>query len=239
MADKQEWKGESYEAFRERIFGTPYMVWHDGPGVSGSLRREGEEGEHNRAMLTEGAEGQDYAAIVGWEAFDPVGGVIVLKPLVKTARRPEFVGRLVEYLQKHDKHASKADIAERETLLADVIANSGSFASLDALMTSSKVPSREVVESLLKKVEGKHYLTRYHAANSLLKMVKGKKAGISKHKKIFRGIISRIGEDNKELPNNDEDRARYAKTAKTLRGMVSRRWPMLKLKLAVKKITKK
>lgn len=235
MSRSTEWKGETYEAFRERVFGDAYAVWHDGPHLSGPLPSSGEEGDHNRAMLTQGAQQEDYAAIVGWEAFDAQQGVAVLKPLVATARKPEFIGRLVAFLQTHDTDATKQDIADREQLLTSVVEGAGSFASLDALMTASKIPSKAVLEALLKKVEDDAYLTRYHAANSILKLLKGDAADIYAHKTLFRGIVSRVDDRNKELPLSAEDRERFAVSARKLRRMINLRWPLLKLKRLVTK----
>ena len=231
MSKKPEWEGENYERFRERVFGTPYEVFHDGAGVRGSMDRTPEEAEHTRKMLTEGVELQDHAAVIGWREFDAEAGVKILKPMVKTATADQFIAELVRFLQKYDKNESAADKKAREELLNKVIQRAGSYGSLSALMTSGEMPNKKIVESLLEKVATSDgYLVRYHAANALIRMVKGKKAEIYDHKTLFRGIISSLDDDNKELPVSDEDRERFAKAAKKLRGMVKRRWPMIKLK---------
>lgn len=230
MADKKEWEGEDYTAFRERVFGTPYEVFHDGPGVRGSMDRSPEEAEHSRRMLTEGVELQDHVAVVGWREFDPQAGLAILKPMVKTARDDQFIAELVKFLQKYDKRATRADKKAREALLNKVIERAGSYGSLHALMVSGGVPNRKLVESLLEKVASSDgYLVRYHAANALIKMAGKGEIGDENNRKIFKHVISSV-EDGKELDNTEEDFIRYAKAAKMLKGMVLRRWPMIKLK---------
>lgn len=233
MADKRVWEGEDYGAFRERVFGTPYMVWHDGARAHGLYNLSDEEKAHTERMLTEGVKQGDYAAIVGWEAYDTERAVEVLKPVVQTAKDVELIGELVAFLEKYDTKATKKDKQARINLLTSAIERSGSYASLGTLMKAGGVPTKKIVNALLDRVEnGGDYLIRYHAANSLLQIA-GKKREISEHKKLFGLIISRL-EDQKEMPDQEEDLERYRKAADMLRGMVQRRWPFLKLGRALK-----
>ncbi len=218
---------ESYSDFRNRVFGMPYDVWHDGPIPRGlSSIPDGPEREHARAMLTEGVvEHGDDAAVEGWADFDPEEGIRIMKPLLGKATNANFVAAVTRFLNEHDTNATDEERVSKNSDFVKTMKLSSGASSLDSLMTASEVPTKEVVEALLDRVaHSPEYLERYHAAESLLKIGKVKRTDIASHNKLFSLIVSRIDrEDMTELENNNEDWKRYALAAKKIRAMLRRR----------------
>ncbi len=232
-------ENETYAQFRERIFGEPYMVWHDGayPGTLSNV--DDKERGYVAKMLTMGVlEDRDHVAVDAWGDFDPEAGLKLLKPLIGKYQDAQFVAALTRFLQKYDNGASDEENEAVEDAFVSSLNNAGSFGSIDTVMTAKDFPSKKVIQALLDNVANSpEYLIRYHAANSLLKIAR-KKREIGSYNRLFKLIISRVV-DSKEMENTPDDFERYKKAARVLKRMITLRWPMIRLASAIGKIKSK
>jgi hypothetical protein len=224
---KRKRKDETYEDFRERVFGTPYMVWHDGAHTGALSNVPTDEREHVAKMLTKGVvEEFDHVAVDAWGDFDPEAGVKILKPMLGESGNAQFRAALAKFLKKYDRSASKQDVIVRNQELVDAVETAVGFAGLDAVMAAGDFPTRKMINALLSHVEfSGDYLVRYHASNSLLKIA-GCKRSIDQRSRLFRLIVPKT-QDNKELPDTSEDKKRYKKASRLLRRKIYLRLPFL------------
>lgn len=204
---------ESYEDFSVRMFGTPYMVWHDGPDTSSLARLQSpEEREHAFQMLLKGMAQQDGVAIEGLGVLDAERALPYVKKL-----RPDLTnqGIVVAYVQFMKKFDPTCEVDDLVNLLVHVV-NHGGFTALDAIIALRQVPTAHSVKTLLSLVEkSSEYLVRYHAANSLLHIAGVAPSSIDQHPALFESIRG-----PSEGGAQPEDYARYAEAAASLRAML-------------------
>jgi hypothetical protein len=220
---------ESYKDFRERVFGAEYIVWHDAPQLDALKNVNEQDRDHVVQMLTEGVvEHQDHVAIEGWTVFDPAHGLPIVKSQIGKGGSPAFIAGVAKFLKEFDLHETKEDILKRESEVANVVKNSKGFGSLDALISASEFPTREVIEALLERVAtADDYLIRYHSANALLKIA-GKKKSIADID-LFDLVVSTV-ENGNEMPNSASDFERYKKASIELRKLIQKSDPSILLK---------
>ncbi len=202
---------ETYEEFRERIFGTPYLIWHDGPDCSSLGFLRGDEKEQAFVFLLQGLEEGDYVAIQGLSVLDPVRAVPFIRKAYALPQQKLSRLALADFLRRHDPNA---DI---EKLGNDIVATlkQNNLFSIDAVISLKNFPTPSVIEILLLLVE-KHedYLIRYHAANSLLFIAH--RPGIESQDELL--FLLRSGSTDDSIP---EDFIRYKKAADMLRGILA------------------
>lgn len=201
---------ENWEEFKERIFGTPYMIWHDGVGdYSRELARE--DPDHVRKMLQEGLSNDDYVAVealkqVNLPEFIP--DLLLRLPNVKGKFQIELATMLQEKLAPSDDRFAKVVIHE--------LLYPSWLMRIDAAILLRKFPASFVTGALLERVtHDSDYLVRYHSAESYLKVLGIKPASIFEHEEIFPLIIS-PGEGKKQTQDDFE---RYKQAAEMLRAL--------------------
>ncbi|MBM3695570.1 MAG: hypothetical protein FJW79_06520 [Actinobacteria bacterium] len=199
----------TWNDLRERLFGTPYEVWHDGIQEDQFAAADPAE---LRAALPEGlADGDWVAAATARHLGDPA-----FLPLLE-ARRGMGGGRFVV-------EAARAIVAlggDREAAVAWSVEALGRGAwsdRLDVALGLRHLPGDGVVEALLGAVEGDpEYLVRYHAAESLLHLGEIEPQDISLHPDVFPDLVA-----GAEGEPTQEDRRRHARAAAALRRRLER-----------------
>ena len=196
----------SWDDLRQRLFGTPYEVWHDGI-------HEGQidlaDPTALRAALPEGlAEGDWVAAVAARRLADPA-----LLPLV-AARLGIGGGRFaVEAAQAIAELGG--DRAAATAWVVEALGWGGWSDRLDVAMGLRHLPGEGVIEALLAAVENDpEYLVRYHAAESLLHLGEVTPTDISLHPGIFSDLVA--GADQEPTA---EHHARHACAAAALRAL--------------------
>ena len=199
----------SWDDLRERLFGTPYEVWHDGI-------HEGQidlaDPAELRAALPEGLEAGDWVAAAAARRLKDPGFLPLL-----AARLGIGGGRFCV-------EAARAIVAlggEREAAVAWAVAALGRGGwpdRLDVAMGLRHLPGSGVIEALLTAVESDpEYLVRYHAAESLLHLGGIEPPDITGHPEVFADLAA--GADREPT---DEEKQRHARAAAALRGLLAR-----------------
>lgn len=197
----------SWDDLRQRLFGTPYEVWHDGI-QEGQLDLA--DPAELRATLSEGLEAGDWVAAVAVRRLaDPA-----LLPLV-AARLGIGGGRFAVEAARAiaslggDRRAATAWVVE-------ALGWGGWPDRLDVAMGLRHLPGEGVIEALLAAVENDpEYLVRYHAAESLLHLGGIEPTDITLHPDVFSDLVA--GADQ-EL--TAEHRDRHARAAAALRRLL-------------------
>jgi len=225
MKQQQFDPNESYEAFRERVFGPAYMVWHEGGPDVEQIRaiKDPQERLHTAKMLTRGiVEEKDVDAIPAWAVFDAQKGVEVIKPLVAHGEKGGFIAALAQFLFQYDLEATEKEKTLYHDLIIGMVTEDRGIHALDTIIAARKLPiDQEIVDALLDRVaHAPGYLTRYHAANSLLELGNIEPRGIADHKDIFSLIVPRLDVKQHELKPNDADWKRHKQAADLLKALI-------------------
>jgi hypothetical protein len=199
----------TWDELRERLFGTPYEVWHDGFDEG---RIDLADPQELRAALPEGLAAGDWVAAVVARRLGDAG----LLPLV-AARLGIGGGRFAV-------EAARAIVAlggDRDAAVTWAVASltrGGWPDRLDVALGLRHLPGAGVVEALLGVVaDDPEYLVRYHAAESLLCLGGVEPGDISLHGEVFSDLVA--GAD-REL--TDDDRQRHARAAAALGRLLTR-----------------
>lgn len=195
--------GRPWAEVRNELFGTPYMVWHDGPEFSGLRAAWREEPEAVLEQLFAGmAEGDSLAA----------QSLSELQP----APTGEVADRVIASLREHLPGApasSRVQIgltlykltgdtawAEPIVTVLDGVVHWGD--RIDAAIALREVPpSTELRAALLRNVATDDYLVRYHSATTVLRW-----AGVDRE-------LSDADHDLFALVAKDDDAAAWARAA--------------------------
>ncbi|MFH1329364.1 MAG: hypothetical protein ABIJ48_01700 [Actinomycetota bacterium] len=198
-----------WDDLRERLFGTPYEVWHDGIH-EGQL--DATDPAELRAALPEGLAARDWVAAVAARRL----GDRDLLPVV-AARLGIGRGRFAV-------EAARPIITlggDHEAAIAWVIEALGRGGwpdRLDVAVGLRHLPDDRVVAALLTAVEGDpDYLVRYHAAESLLHLGEIEPRDITLHPEVFSDLAAGANSE----PTDDE-RQRHSQAADALRGLLGR-----------------
>jgi hypothetical protein len=160
---------DDYAAWRESIFGEPYLVWHDGPGFDDLARSFAEDPDQVTAMLAAGLDDNDALAAESMRELE-----------VDDAQRARFVELLTAALPgatgalQVEIGASLAALtgdgswaAEVVTVLDSPDAHWG--VRLDAARRLADVGATpDLVAAAARGVCDPEYLVRYHSARTLL-----------------------------------------------------------------------
>lgn len=190
---------------RERMFGEPYMVWHDGPDFTG-LRAEWQRDPAALIdLLFEGMAEDDALASQSWSELVPAPTGEVLD---------QAVAKLEEHLNTAGPNAT-VQIArtlfkltgstEWEVPVTAVLDSSVHWGNrIDAAMALRDFPPSDTGRaSLLRNVQTEDYLVRYHSATTLLQWA-GVETSIEDHDELFTLLVK------------DEDPAAWKKVADAL-----------------------
>ncbi|MBN2114560.1 MAG: hypothetical protein JW785_10600 [Acidimicrobiia bacterium] len=199
----------SWDELRERLFGTPYEVWHDGIQEG---RLDAADPQELRAALPEGlADGDWVAAVAARRLADPS-----LLPVV-TARLGIGGGRFAVEAARTIV-ALGGDRAAAVSWAVDALGWGAWSDRLDVAMGLRHLPGPGVVEALLAAVEqDPDYLVRYHAAESLLHLGGIAPLDITGHPEVFADLVA--GADREPTA---EERRQHARAAAALRRLLER-----------------
>jgi hypothetical protein len=200
---------DGWDALRERLFGTPYEVWHDGIQED---RLETADPAELRAALPEGLDAGDWVAAVAVRRLgDPA-----LLPLV-AARLGVGGGRFA--VEAARVIAELGGDREAATAWAVEALGWGGWPDrLDVAMGLRHLPGAGVIEALLACVaRDPEYLVRYHAAESLLHLGGIEPADITSHPEVFSDLAAGANGEP-----TDEDHQRHSRAVEALRRLLGR-----------------
>ncbi|MGI5148075.1 HEAT repeat domain-containing protein [Plantactinospora sp. CA-294935] len=188
-------RGEKWPDWRRDVFGDPYLVWHDGPDFARLLSVARDEPEVVARMLGVGVAAADslaaesIAALAG-AGLAPSGAEALLRAALPAASGT-FQVRVAQAL-----HVLTGDESWAEPV-ASVLAEGAHWGErIDAATAlAGFAPTPRLVEALARAVRDRHYLVRYHAANTLLRYA-GRRTDVSTHPALF--ALIRSGDDDTE-----------------------------------------
>jgi hypothetical protein len=181
-----------WTAFREAMFGEPYLVWHDGPDFTLIADRYAGDPELVQRELAAGiAEGDALAA----QACRELGASDEQKPalveLLERALPSSSSGTRTEIATSlHALGSSSHSTEDLAQEVCDVLLGVDHWGvRLDAAMRlASFAPTARLVEAAAAGVRDEEYLVRYHCANTLLQWA-GRPADISADDELFRLLV--------------------------------------------------
>lgn len=199
----------SWDELRERLFGTPYEVWHDGIQEG---RLDAADPDELRAALPEGLAAGDWVAAVATRRLaDPT-----LLPLL-TARLGIGGGRFAVEAARAIV-ALGGDRAAAVSWAIDALGWGAWSDRLEVAMGLRHLRGPGVIEALLAAVEhDPDYLVRYHAAESLLQLGDITPLDITDHPEVFADLVA--GADREPTP---EERRQHARAAAALGRLLGR-----------------
>lgn len=174
---------ESYDDFRERVFGSPYDIWHDGPDMRAISRIPANERECAFLLLLEGLSKGDDVAVEALGALDPVRALPeIQKKWKENLNSKQLWIALAEFLRQHDPAATLEELAN---VIIGTLRQNNVF-SINAVIVLRHYPVREVVDALLMLI-AKHqdYLIRYHAVTSLLVILHDPSPDLDSHRDLL------------------------------------------------------
>ncbi|MEN3612184.1 hypothetical protein AAH979_21850 [Plantactinospora sp. ZYX-F-223] len=210
-------RGEKWPDWRRDVFGDPYLVWHDGPDFTRLLTVARDEPDVVARMLDAGMAARDslaaesIAALAG-DGLAPPGAEALLRAALPAASGT-FLVRVAQALRVLTGDESWAEP------VASVLAEGAHWGDrIDAAIAlAGFAPTPRLVDALALAVRERHYLVRYHAANTLLRYA-GRRPEVSTHPALF--ALIRSGDDDTE-PDTEvtaqrAEAARRLHTAATL-----------------------
>lgn len=199
----------SWNDLRERLFGTPYEVWHD--GIPEGRIDLADPAELRDALPAGLGDGDWVAAVAVRRLADPA-----LLPLV-AARQGIGGGRFAVEAARAIAELG-GDRAAATAWVVEALAWGGWPDRLDVAVGLRHLPGEGVIDALLAAVENDpEYLVRYHAAESLLHLGKVIPTDITLHPGIFSDLVA--GTDEESTAGH---RARHARAAAALRALLER-----------------
>jgi len=204
-ADEQRWR-----EWKERTFGSEYMIWHDGLWTGDIISLTGERREEALTMLRLGVSlGDAHAA----EALAAMGDVQTIENMRLELGKAQGSERVRLALAIHTLRA-EPELAKH---LIDVLKSTLFWSHrIDAAMGLRHFAGEEDERALLESVEADpEYLVRYHAASSLLVRWKITPSEITSHPEIF----ERITGPRDEQPNTEADFKRFREARDLLERM--------------------
>lgn len=179
----QEWA-----AFREEMFGTPYMVWHDGPDFTVICAEYRIDPERVERMLLRGIADQDPVAAdtIRHLELDEAAGQRFAERLLAQPAAGTMAVRVSESLAAltgDERFASR---------IAQVLTEPVHWGErIDAAMSLRHfAPTEELITALERGVRDEDNLVRHHSAESLLHFAHDAQPEISDHDAQFRVLIA-------------------------------------------------
>lgn len=171
---------DTYRQWKEKLFGSDYMIWHDGLYERGVSALRGAAREEAVRMLRVGLAYDDaYAAqaLAAMDERDATEDVRALLPRVSGGARVRVALALFRLA------ADPAMAAEIGAVLAPSALPWGE--RIDAAIALRDFTDDASERALLAAIDDDEYLVRYHACNSLLVRWRVKPSDISQHRDIF------------------------------------------------------
>jgi hypothetical protein len=159
----------SWPEWRRRVFGDPYLVWHDGPGFDHLLDLAGMAPADVARMLAAGLDAGDPLAAqsitaLATEAKAPAGSVAPLRAAIPDAAET-FLVRVAQAL-----HVLTGDESWADPIVSVLTSDAWRGTRLDAAIAlTGFAPTPQLIRPLGQAVRDPEYLVRYHAANTLLR----------------------------------------------------------------------
>jgi hypothetical protein len=196
----------AYRAWKEAVFGTEYMIWHDGLNTEAVRGLAGETREEALRMLRFGVADGDSDAADALAVMGDLESLEAVRALVKTSHGSARVRAALA------AHQLSPDPALAVCLVEEMKAAAHWGDRVDAAMGLRHFRGASDEEALLEAVaRDPDYLVRYHACESLLGRWGIRPARIAEHRDIF----DRIRGPHEGSPSA-EDFARYAEARETL-----------------------
>ncbi len=177
----------TWRNWRYRVFGDPYLVWHDGPDFRRLYDAYDESAEEVDRMLVVGVAQSDPLAAECIGRLEPDKAVPrALAALTATGRDPsgEFALRRAQAL-----FALTKDAGYRAAMIQLLEGDDHWGVRIKAAIAIGDLkPTTAAIDALEHAVASKDYLIRYHSANALLRYA-GQKADIGQHV-LFEAIAS-------------------------------------------------
>ncbi|WP_028651686.1 hypothetical protein [Nocardioides halotolerans] len=177
-----------WAAYRQEVFGEPYLVWHDGPDFDEIARRFADDPEAVLALLEQGiAENDPVAAQACRELGAAAEQVPTIVALLEQARPATYGAARTEVAAS--LHALGASAEEMGAEVAAVLRSPDHWGvRLDAARRLADfAPTPALVAAAADGVRAEAYLVRYHSANTLLRWA-GRRVDISEDDELF-GLI--------------------------------------------------
>jgi len=184
---------ESWPDFRERIFGSPYWIWHDGipPSAIDNLKNENQEFLHDKIL--EGLKHKDYLAVYIIGKLNITKFVHLLQKEIRKAK-DKYLIELAVTLNRMDPEHSQQYANDAIIALQDATLQT----RMDAAMSLREFSPQLVSEALLKAIELEtDHLVRYHATHSFLHIHQLDQAQIPNYNEIFKEATSDDSHDRK------------------------------------------
>jgi hypothetical protein len=198
----------AWNAWRLDVFGSPYLVWHDGPDFDRLLALGAADPVGVESMLAAGLAAQDPLAAQSIAALAdariaPAGAAAMLAGMTATG------ALLIGVAQA--RFALTGDQSAAESIVSVLLSDEHWGVRLDAARALADfVPTPALIRALGEAVCDREYLVRYHAANTLLRYA-GKVPDISTRPKLF----AKITRPDKGKPSKT-DRAGWQSVAEKL-----------------------
>ncbi|HEX6354923.1 hypothetical protein [Actinophytocola sp.] len=189
---------DSWNRWRDDVFGDPYLVWHDGPDFRRLLSLPPEEVAR---MLPAGLDAEDPVAALSILAMAEEGRAPQdAEALLRTAAATATGTFLVRVAQALNALTGDESWAEP---IASVLGSQEFWGvRIDAAIAlATFTPTVPLIQTLDRAVRDPEYLVRYHSANALLRYA-GRRSDIS-NLKLFKKITA-------------DDRASWAEAADKL-----------------------
>jgi hypothetical protein len=209
----------AWTTWRDRSFGTPFEVFHDGPDASRIARLTGEPRAEAERMLRLGLEACDSVAPEVLEQLTPARLLPELRSLLDATSsdfRAEVVRALAVLDREHDYTA----------FLLPLFTDRSMTARITATMAARFFPPAELRAPLLDVVRHDgSYLVRYHAAESLLALGDVHPAGLADHPVLLQSLAGQPQEEMRLLASgllgvqatpSAEERRSFARAADLL-----------------------
>jgi len=184
---------ESWPEYRDRIFGTPYWIWHDGIPASSidTLKKENQELLNH--MVIEGLNQKDYLAVFIIRNLNFTKFIPRLQKEIKPAK-DKFLIELAITLNKLDPENAKHYANDAIIALQD----SAWSTRMDAAIALREFSADHVDEALFKTIEkDTEHLVCYHATLSLLHIHHLEQDQIPHYEELFKYVTSDDSHDRK------------------------------------------
>ncbi len=164
---------DAYAAWRLRMFGTDYMIWHDGLNAERVMQTAGEERKRALEMLAFGLAQEDSVAVEVLGLLRETAALPQMRAILPHARAHLLI-RTAEAIYK-----LAGDVSPAPALIAELKADHWGQ-RLDAAQALALFGAHpDVVPALLGVIRDDHdFLPRYRAANSLCAIARVRAPGI-------------------------------------------------------------
>ena len=170
----------AYWAWKQSVFGTNYMIWHDGLNTQAVTVLAGEARKEALAMLRLGLDSGDTHAAQALAAMGEAGALDAVRAQIATSRG---IAQVRAVLAAHELSPDPSLAA----FLIKVLKTARSWsARIDAAIGLRRFRGADDEEALLEAVaRDPKYLVRYHASESLLLRWGVRPAGINEYGEIL------------------------------------------------------